>query len=225
MGVSWAFELLPFMEQTPIYQSYRQDLRVDDPMNAMAMRTPVATFFCPSRRLPAADRDFDNDDQPSTTPGVAAGGDYAANAGDGLDEGGGNYDPANVGPIFTRSKINEREVTDGLSNTFVIGEKYIAPLPPDDMATPGREHARQGDCAIFAGDSRETILRSPDHGFPTSAYDPLDVTRFSGDHSQQTHFAFLDGSVHPISHNIDPQLYEAMGDIADDKLVPQGTFN
>src|SRR5688572_23697194 len=49
-SVSWAFRLLPQVEQQVIYASLRKGLDVDHDENAMAMRTPVATFFCPSRR-------------------------------------------------------------------------------------------------------------------------------------------------------------------------------
>jgi prepilin-type N-terminal cleavage/methylation domain-containing protein len=80
-GVSWAFRLLPYVEQAQIYAAYVKTARVDEDANSTAMRTPVSTFFCASRRSPAADRNFDNDDQPPVKTGVAAGGDYAANPG------------------------------------------------------------------------------------------------------------------------------------------------
>ena len=80
-AVSWSFELLPFLEQQNVFESHVPTERVDAPANSQAMRTAVSTYYCPSRRSPAADRDFDNDGFATTTPGVAAGGDYAANAG------------------------------------------------------------------------------------------------------------------------------------------------
>ena len=49
-GVSWAFRLLPNLEQPGIYESMDYRQRVDSPANDYAMRTPVATFVCPSRR-------------------------------------------------------------------------------------------------------------------------------------------------------------------------------
>ena len=59
-AVSWAFFILPYMEETAIYNSWNSKARVDDPTNAAAMRTPVETYACPSRRRAAADRNFDN---------------------------------------------------------------------------------------------------------------------------------------------------------------------
>jgi prepilin-type N-terminal cleavage/methylation domain-containing protein/prepilin-type processing-associated H-X9-DG protein len=217
-SVSWAFRLLPYLEQNPVYAAYRPALDVDHDDNAMAMRTPVPTFFCPSRRAPIADRDFDNDDQPTLKPGVAAGGDYAANVGDEMDNDGADvYEPDEAGPIYTRSNINERQVTDGLSHTFVIGEKFLTDLleEGEDPPTPGTEHASRGDSAIFAGDSRETILRTADEGFPEGVPDDDDNERFGSEHGQMAHFAFLDGSVHSLSYDMDEEAYEWMGIIAD----------
>jgi prepilin-type N-terminal cleavage/methylation domain-containing protein/prepilin-type processing-associated H-X9-DG protein len=217
LGVSWAFRLLPQLEQNVIYSAFRKGVEVDHDDNAMAMRTPVSVFFCPSRRAPIADRDFDNDDAPTLKPGVAAGGDYAANVGDEMDNDGVEpFDPDNAGPIYTRSKINERQVTDGLSNTFVIGEKYLTEEieEGEEIPAPGTEHAARGDSAIFAGDSRETILRTADEGFPGRPDDD-DNERFGSEHGTQSHFAFLDGSVRLISYDIDEDAYEWMGIIAD----------
>ena len=80
--VSWAFRLLPFLEQTQIFDARNPDTTVPcwDPSNSTAFRTPVDTFYCPSRRSPAADRNFDNNNQPPVASGigVAAGGDYVA---------------------------------------------------------------------------------------------------------------------------------------------------
>ena len=53
-GVSWAFRLLPYVEQSQIYTAFNKTARVDDDINSVAMRSPVATFYCPSRRAPAA---------------------------------------------------------------------------------------------------------------------------------------------------------------------------
>jgi prepilin-type processing-associated H-X9-DG protein len=175
-------------------------------------------MFCPSRRAPAADRDFDNNDAATTKPGVAAGGDYAANAGDDFDSRGDNYDWDEAGPIFTQSRINERIVTDGLSNTIALGEKWVTDQVAeneDEKPAEGTEHNYFGDSAIFAGDSERTILRISDHGFPSNVPDDDDNTRFGSEHTQQCHFAFLDGSVRLIPYTIDGNAFEYMCVMAD----------
>jgi hypothetical protein len=127
------------------------------------------------------------------------------------------FDPQNAGPIYTRSKINARQVTDGLSHTFAIGEKLVTELvaPDEGPPAPGTEHADRGDSAIFAGDSLETILRTADEGFPESGPDDDDDERFGSEHGDFTHFVYLDGSVHSIQYDMDQEVYEFMGIIAD----------
>src|SRR5262249_13366080 len=82
-GVSWAFRLLPQLEESAIYSSRDKTRRVDDPVNIHAMRTPLPIYACPSRRAAAADRNFDNDDLAPLPAAVAVAtlGDYAGNAG------------------------------------------------------------------------------------------------------------------------------------------------
>jgi prepilin-type processing-associated H-X9-DG protein len=237
-SVSWAYYLLPYIEQQAMYTAYQEGLEVHELGNATTFRTPVPTMFCPSRRAPVADSDFDNNDGMATVDPEAAGkaapGDYAANAGDedfngdedslpsGLGADGDRFDPVDSGPIFTRSKINERHVTDGLSNTFAIGEKYIAVEVEEGITppAPGLEDAFFGDSAIFAGDSRQTILRATDDGFPSVTPDDDDNKRFGSEHNQQCHFVFLDGSVRPISYTIDIGILEALSCIGDDVVIP-----
>jgi prepilin-type N-terminal cleavage/methylation domain-containing protein/prepilin-type processing-associated H-X9-DG protein len=233
-SVSWAYYCLPYIEQQAMYQAYRPSLAVYHKDNAAVFRSPVATFFCPSRRAPVADRDFDTNDGAATPPpdadaaGKAAGGDYAANSGEepGYENANGDdYDPTETGPIFTRSRINEKHVTDGLSNTFVIGEKFITDQLEEGATAPapGTEHAFFGDSAILAGDSKQTIMRSTEDGFPEGSPDDDDNKRFGSEHNQQCHFVFLDGSVRLLSYSIDRGVYEALSCISDD-IVTSGNY-
>ena len=145
MPLSWAYYLLPYMEESTLYSAYNSSVRDDDTANTQTMRTPLPMFACPSRRSPAADRNFDNNDAPPAAAAqhCAALGDYAANAGylyttgmtNSTDTTGvvyiqfGTYNPAEAGPIFSASRIAVRNVTDGLSKTLAIGERYIPPVP------------------------------------------------------------------------------------------------
>jgi prepilin-type N-terminal cleavage/methylation domain-containing protein/prepilin-type processing-associated H-X9-DG protein len=221
-GVSWAFRLLPYMEMQNVHDSFQRKFPVFDQANALAMRTPVATFYCPTRREPAADRDFDNNDQPSLVEDVAAGGDYAANAG--LDFMYGtspettpqNVDPGTVvGPMFTFSKVNARQITDGLSQTLVVGERAI---PEGLESQPGLEDHDKGDNAFFAADNPRTILAGTRDGLSTGRHDPKSHV-FGSEHSQIVHFAFLDGHVAAIDLAIDLVTLQRLSVIADGEIV------
>ncbi len=221
-GVSWAFHMLPFIEQGNIYDSFVKEAPVFDDRNALAMRTPVDTFYCPTRREPAADRDFDNNDSPSIVQDVAAGGDYAANAG--LDYHWGTNPTywdntpdigAVVGPMFTFSKIKARQVLDGLSQTFAIGERHI---PAEVDAEPGLEDHDKGDTAFFAADNPLAILAGTEKGLAKDRRD-TDATKFGSEHNDIVHFAFLDGHVAAISTFIDLLTLQHLSTIADGQVV------
>ena len=152
-GVSWAYYVLPYMEENAVYDAFVKGSRVDDPTNSSAMRVPISVYACPSRRSAAADRDFDNDGMAPVVKAAGTLGDYAANAGDEPDEGtedndfiAGVIDKTKAGPIFSGSRISERHVTDGLSMTLAVGERHIPPVPPD--ASPEMEAQEIGDCAF-----------------------------------------------------------------------------
>ena len=236
-GVSWAFILLPFVEEDVVFDSFEEGQRVDDELNTQAMRTPIETFICPSRRQLLADRDFDNDDAPTLTPGVAAPGDYAANAGRrlrvGMDDTNAslrrparNIDPAEAGPMFTYSRIQSRRVVDGLSSTIALGEKQI----PDPTASveEGREHYWQGDTAYFAGDNPRSIMRITPPGLRSDSEGSPDVQQpepaFGGPHPGVTIFAFLDGHVAAIKNDIAPEALNTLASIGDGEVATRGEY-
>jgi prepilin-type N-terminal cleavage/methylation domain-containing protein/prepilin-type processing-associated H-X9-DG protein len=209
-AVSWAFATLPYMEETAAYSAFVKTARVDDAANAQAMRTPVAAYACPSRRSAAADRNFDNNDAPPQVLGAAALGDYAANVGKhwniGMEAGEvageiahSGINPTVAGPIFSRSQIRSRNVTDGLSATFAVGERHLRPVPAGTAAE--MEHYESGDTAFIAGDTPLTIFAETDQGLATG---PDDSTKhkFGSAHSGVTQFTFLDGHVSAIKNEI-----------------------
>jgi prepilin-type N-terminal cleavage/methylation domain-containing protein/prepilin-type processing-associated H-X9-DG protein len=222
---SWAFRVLPFMEQQAIFDAYVPDKPVYDTANSRAMRTPVAGYYCPSRRAPAADRNFDNnnDAPPSGGTGVAAGGDYAANAGayysfassdpyDGDVSSSPINASKNAGPIHTFSRVKAAMVTDGLSKTFAIGERHIPPAQSSWDANT--VHFNQGDTAFFAADTPHTQFRDTLRGL-ASAPDDTSNRKFGSRHPGVTNFAFLDGHVEAIANETDSDVLRWYCTIAD----------
>jgi prepilin-type N-terminal cleavage/methylation domain-containing protein len=231
IGVSWAYELLPFIEEQAMYDSYDNTKRADDDLNAKSMRTPVAVFICPSRRSPIADRDFDDDSNPPLVRAAAAPGDYSANAGHeedtNMEENDfkvGQIDTGLAGPIFSGSKINARRVSDGISKTLAVGERHIPPLDPAWGDT--KPHFEQGDTAIFAADTIHTILSGTEDGLPGSPdekrlRDDREDHRFGGPHSSIVQFVFLDGHVEGIPRDIDKRDLMLMSSIGDNGEIAQ----
>ena len=225
-GYSWSFRLLPHLEGGSIFDSYVAEVPVWDERNATAMRTPVATYFCPGRRAPAADRNFDNNDQPPVVLGQAAGGDYAANAGTYFNyappEGGGS-DLRLAGPIHTLSRVRAAQVSDGLSKTFAVGERHLPPVDPS--WPPAMVHHRQGDTAFFAADTPATQFRDTYRGL-ASAPDDRNTRKFGSMHPGVVSFVFLDAHVQAISIDTDLNVlrwYSAIGDGNDPTAPGDGT--
>ena len=226
-GVSWAYYLLPYMEELPVYDAFDDTLPVYHVANTAAMRTAIQVYACPSRRNAAADRDFDDDDNPPAAQylGVAALGDYAANAGHDMDTGmqsgaivAKNIDLTVAGPIFSGSRIKARRVIDGLSKTLAIGERHIRPADPS--WAPNRVQYFQGDTAFLAGDSRQTILAGTKNGLANGPSDATPVPpgdgfdeRFGGPHPGGAIFVSLDGHVDFIHDAIDLETLMAKSTI------------
>ncbi len=227
-GVSWAFQLLPHLEELAVYQARIATARVDDDKNASAMRTPVAVYACPSRRVAAADRNFDNDDADPQVLAAATLGDYAANAGHKFDTGMSlaeseadrkfvRPDPAAAGPIFSGSSVSARQVTDGLSKTLAIGERHLPPIP--DGTPPNREHYVQADTAFLAGDRPEVIFAGTEEGLADRPNDP-DLAEFGSAHPSVVQFAFLDGHVEAVQNSVDLTTLKALSTIAGEEPTP-----
>jgi hypothetical protein len=231
-SVSWAFRLLPYIEKANIFQAFDKSQRVDAAANATAMRSPVDIYACPSRRTAAANRDFDNNDQPPLVRAAAALGDYAAvagldymngviNATGGVDNGlraDTRPDVAKSGPIFSFSKTKEQYVTDGLSNTLCVGEKHKPQTPANN--NPEMLHYEQGDNAFLAGDSPRTIFAGTNDGIATGPDDPSNV-KFGSEHNGITHFMFLDGHIKGLKNDVDYQVLNAAGTIGGDEIIPE----
>ena len=204
------------------------------------MRSAVATFFCPSRREPAADRDFDNNDSPppEENRAVAAGGDYAGSAGVDINLGNDNLDgepPGITGGVFyTFSRIRLQNVTDGTSQTIAVGEKYI---PTEDEARQRSDfkeemmHYYQRDTAFFAGDHRFAVMSDTACGL-AHAQTPPGVTcgpndlwkQFGSAHGGVNNFVFLDGHVQAIATEVDPIMLQRISTISDDQIVDPDTL-
>ncbi|MEN1679137.1 MAG: DUF1559 domain-containing protein [Planctomycetota bacterium] len=206
-AVSWAQLILPYLEQQAVFDAFDRTQRVDSDINAGAMRKPLAIYACPSRRSPAADRDFDNDGQAPVVKAAAVLGDYAANAGleentgmEGNDFVNGQVDLTLAGPIFSGSRIGARQVTDGLSATIAVGEKHLPPQRDD--WDPNQVHYEQGDTCFLAGDRVNTILRGTEDGLADGPLDRSDEA-FGGEHPGVTNFVFLDGHVEGFADSQD----------------------
>jgi prepilin-type N-terminal cleavage/methylation domain-containing protein/prepilin-type processing-associated H-X9-DG protein len=226
-AVSWAFFLLPYLEETAIYNSWVPTERVDNDRNAATMRTPIEAYACPSRRRAAADRNFDNNNKPPLVLGAGTLADYSANTGIKLmtgmtsdeNSGGifGNYSRIVAGPIFSGSHISARQVEDGLSKTIAIGERHLPPVPPN--TDEAMKDYVIGDTAAIPGDTPNTTFRCAENGLATSIDDP-DKEKFGSSHSSgAVQCVFLDGHVAGLNRDMEVTVLKALSTIGGGETV------
>jgi prepilin-type N-terminal cleavage/methylation domain-containing protein len=214
--VSWAVLVLPYIEQDNLYRQWDLSLRYTyyrEPASVVGAQ--VKTFYCPSRRSPPQ-LSVSGDSRAPWGGSPGALGDYAANGGNStlvwddprFGPGVLLYADTTFGPNDTivswRSMSGFADITDGLSNTLLIGEKHV---------NPGRFGQQPfGDNSIYNGDDIRTIVRvageqlpgpidRPLASGPTDTYRPDE--RFGSYHTGVCQFVLCDGSVRAIKNSID----------------------
>jgi prepilin-type N-terminal cleavage/methylation domain-containing protein len=217
---SWAWFILPYLEQDNLYNLWPVgSLPIGLLTDPSFLNTPVPVYFCPSRRGPGqnAGKAFTQSAAcqfPNSVGGAVA--DYAASIGttgnDGADAlgltelppgaiGTGprdvvREDPANpaTGTMRGLRGVRLAEITDGLSNTVLIGEKHIP---------QGHLGDYPWDCNTYDGHNYACSTRSGGPGFPIATSPTDQRILFGGPHLGLCQFGFADGSIRPVRTSID----------------------
>lgn len=188
-NAGWAFQILPYLEKEAIWHGTADQ----------AQKAVVPGYFCPSRRRPCQ----------VTTYGPRGAIDYAAATG-----AGGEWD--GTGPyygVIVRNPGRTRlaDVTDGLSNTLVIGEKRLNP----DRYVTGDWCDDEGYTDGWDND----IVCMTTSPFGRDARKALNY-EFGSAHPSGMNAVFADGSVRHLKYGIDPAILVALGDRRDGVVVP-----
>lgn len=121
-----------------------------------------------------------------------------------------------TGMIYLRSTIRAAEVTDGLSRTYLIGEKYLEPK----LFRTGKD---AGDDQSWNVGFDRDIYRWTDWGMGLEPrQDKLgeeNTFRFGSSHPIAMGFVFADGSVHSIAYDIDSGVHAALSNRKDGSVV------
>jgi prepilin-type N-terminal cleavage/methylation domain-containing protein/prepilin-type processing-associated H-X9-DG protein len=191
-------------------------------------------------------------------PAVAKG-DYAANSGDSLGHAGyvGTNSPKNfwwppsytssppwtwtntsdqskpehyqTGVIHYRSRISGKDIPDGTSKTYLIGEKFLSPDGYENLLTggPGLFGDNQGAWSGFEWDNHR-VAWNPASSYQQADYQPRQDQAgidnpgwlaFGSAHAGGLNMVMCDGSVQTVSYEIDPLAHRYQANRLDGQSV------
>ncbi|MCH2115764.1 MAG: DUF1559 domain-containing protein [Pirellulales bacterium] len=221
----WLPQLLPYMEQTSLHNIFDFELRPHDPRNLEAVQTPLDVLTCPSipygNELGHSETHWTNSvKEVAETSYAACVGDYRNTTGtgtagaDGLRwYGNGDIPPRGVIARYGWS-ARFRDITDGLSNTFALGESVghwsvNVDFPYQAFATTAHPINFKNSVYLEIGNV-DWEARHMDGTDPPELEWDWAVT-FRSLHPGGAHFLLCDGSVDFFSESIDHITYMAMG--------------
>jgi prepilin-type N-terminal cleavage/methylation domain-containing protein/prepilin-type processing-associated H-X9-DG protein len=221
-GFNWRYHILPYIEQDNLHKVISR---------AQLYSTPVKIYFCPTRRAP-------------TVYGSGTRCDYNGNAGTDFNNGtatngstNGSDGPQSFnGPVVRENTpdVALTGVTDGTSNTVLVGEKWLHPQRHNADGGDNENHMNAGwdQCVVRIGGgtysydynngqpatqgsaTRRTIPRTPqpDRDAPyvvngTGGSVTIWNELFGSSHAGGCNFVLCDGSVRSIRFSIDPTVF------------------
>jgi prepilin-type N-terminal cleavage/methylation domain-containing protein len=212
-SASWAWLLLPYMEQDNLYKDWDRT-RPFGEVPLSIRKAAVPNYFCPSRRTALSGTACNSYVNPAgcvLTKGVTGAlGDYAACIGTtGWDDT--LIQPPN-GTFRYLNGVRFAEITDGLSNTFLVGEKHVPIDRFGDWAW---------DCSIFDGHNWVCSCRAAGPGFPLADSIHDQGWKFGSYHPHICQFAMADGSVRVV--HVSTSLYKLglLADRSDGLPIPE----
>jgi len=116
------------------------------------------------------------------------------------------------GISYAQSEVQSAHIRDGLSGTYLVGEKSLMP----DLYTDGVGAA--DDFGIYEGCAFDTY-RWCDQPVLRNQPGVVNDYAFGSAHPQGAHFTMCDGSVQLIRFGLDAATHSRMGNRADDQPV------
>ncbi|MCE5302779.1 MAG: DUF1559 domain-containing protein [Planctomycetaceae bacterium] len=233
----WLYNILPYLEQQAVH-----DLGMGKDANAKASLAvemqgiPIPGVHCPSRRIGGLYKHSQGGSayNASGQADMEARSDYAANAGDrwvdmgkgpiGFGDSGYQWPDVSkmTGICYLRSKIQYSDITDGATNTYLVGEKWMDVNHYGDGAGPGDERS------LYQGASPDIlrwVAKKPGEYWRSCEDDKKPVgcdcglLPFGSCHPGVWNVTFCDGSVHTLSFDMDPESHRRLGCRNDGKRI------
>ncbi|MBB03672.1 MAG: DUF1559 domain-containing protein [Rubinisphaera brasiliensis] len=246
-NITWLARILPQMEQSAIYDSIDFERGCEsngatgangphDDNPGGARRQVVAAYRCPSEpgnggvRWTAPDGTEVSGTAPSNS---FASGNYSGCVGATSREGGSN--PAGI--FGTNSNVRIRDITDGTSNTVIVGEVIIGfphlggnptgTQPHELCATtgsPNTSSTRQTGFSWFYGERPNAAWFSANTSPNSELWDCAGNTNYTNFATRSQHkggaqVCLADGSTRFVSENVDLETWRNAGDKSDAQVL------
>jgi prepilin-type N-terminal cleavage/methylation domain-containing protein len=219
---TWFAAIMPNLEASNEYALWDFTKMYIDPVNKKARTVYIPTYFCPSRRGSSGEGLMAPPSVASIYSAQGSTGDYAGNHGKnvrGADAGTPPIIPDDFGVIATpqcfatsscknfKSTVAFKNITDGTSKTFLVGEKHVPPTQYAIEASPD-DSIYQGD--YISNHARGAGLLCPPAQNPDyEGTNPYWGNLFGSRHPGIVQFAYCDGSTRTVNINVDLVAYEA----------------
>ena len=245
---TWSALILPYIDQAPLYNTLVWDrtptndwtsINASSPTwpNKVACGVPVSVLRCPSLAIPDA---FSNSGIPDRRPAsyrVVTGSLIASDDNSTRPapfnvapytslERSPNRDPGVNGMMVGAGSTKMRDITDGSSNTVMVGESFTDPeyvkdnqgmdywnffIPQIwDSGTNRCWSVGNGSGTEHSEAAGSTLVKINARLDPTIHGVLMEIS-FGSYHVGGAHFTLGDGSVRFISENVDLQLYQSLG--------------
>jgi len=205
--VGWMVQILPMLEETSAWNQFDFGYSVYDRVNWPVAKADIRTYRCPSYR-------------------------YTKGTGE-SNYGGVHHDveaPVDVdqnGVLFLNSAIQEEDIPDGLSHTFLAGECDVATYPLG-FASGTQATLRNGGSLLQAPPaSLGDVPSAPVIQLPGDPEPPAVLTgqtigaRFNSFHPDGVQFLVGDGSVRWVNLSIEQRVYRRLLHRRDGGIGPE----
>jgi prepilin-type N-terminal cleavage/methylation domain-containing protein/prepilin-type processing-associated H-X9-DG protein len=213
-GGLWTFEwsglIMPFIEQGNVASQIKYDYAYDRVENQAVIKTFVGTYHCPSsapEKLSTCCRYIPGIEDAAPTRYSAIYTSNAAPYGIWTDATKNTRNQLYTGCIFADSAIRMRDVTDGTSQTLIVGERDSYPDDDPWKSTSGQDYCPNAKCEfanIWAGVARITTYYGINKG---RFYQQSGVM---SQHPGGANFTFVDAHVAFLNEAINQQTLTAL---------------
>lgn len=193
-GWGWGALILPQLDQTALFNSINFRLPMEDPSQAIALKTYLNVYICPSDITSGGPFNITSDAANTVVVTQVTPSSYIGNVGNDDSE----VDvPTWNGVLFRNSRVRFAEITDGPSNTIIVGERTWTQTKGTWAGAPQGGLTRAGDKNNFPNVTEPASFLILGHTHWINIKNDPDggMDDYASLHYGGAHFLFGDGSV------------------------------